>query len=119
LRLVALNDPWKGDMKGIDFINYQCQKEAYDSEVKGVFRAFLSSPIDKGVDLISIVKNPNAVIVNLKNDTLFPTWKSIFNRSTKLWNFNTRVKIFSGLPPPTIYSFNGQDVIQGELSEHW
>lgn len=103
-------------MKGINYIDYQCQKSAYDAGVSGVYRAFLSSPKHPGVDIIHSVKNDYDIIVNLKNETLFKSWKSIFKRTTKLWNFDDVMNTFSGKPPTFVYSFNGKNVIE---DDHW
>ncbi len=105
LRLIALNDPWSGNMNGIQFINFQCQREAYRSGVSGLFRAFLSSPKDR-MELSSIVKNPYDIIVNLKNETLYSNWGSIFKRT----------KFMENDAEKNLYSFNGKNVI---FDEHW
>lgn len=114
LRLVALNDPWSGDMRGIDHINYKCQQEAMDAKVDGVFRAFLST---RGVNIKSLGRNPNDIIVNLYNNTLFQSWDDVFRvnqkflrRNNELWNS------LKNNATSVLYSFNGKNVI---MDEHW
>ncbi|OXA64806.1 collagen alpha-1(XV) chain [Folsomia candida] len=114
LRLIALNDPWTGNMSGIDFINYECQKEAYESGVSGLFRSFLSFPKDNGMKISAIGKSPYDRIVNLKNETLYKTWKSIFKRSKVSESSKTTSN--NGTLFPYVYSFNGRNVI---LDDHW
>lgn len=101
-------------MSGIDFINYECQKEAYESGVSGLFRSFLSFPKDNGMKISAIGKSPYDRIVNLKNETLYKTWKSIFKRSKVSESSKTTSN--NGTLFPYVYSFNGRNVI---LDDHW
>lgn len=98
-------------MNGVHFINYQCQKESYESGVLGMFRAFLSSTKDD-MKISSIEKNRHDRIVNLKNETVFQNQASIFNRTR---SFKPDNSAENGLTP-YLYSFNGKNVI---LDLHW
>jgi len=103
-------------MNGLDHINYQCQKEAYEGNITGLYRVFLSS---KDSDLISIVKNPKDIIVNLKNQTLYKSWTDVFKRSVKFWNIAAEPVIGNSDPfllLPILYSFNGKNVL---MDSHW
>jgi hypothetical protein len=98
-------------MGGIDHINYQCQKEAYAANVTGIYRAFLSS---KTMDLPRLVKEPQDKVLNLYNETLFPSWASIFKRASKIQPPGPILSP-SG-HPGNIFSFDGKNVI---IDEHW
>jgi len=95
-------------MGGIDNINHQCQKEAYESNTAGIFRAFLSS---KEIDLPRLVKGKSDVIVNLKNETLYSSWKKIFDPASTIGPV-----IVENGTRQYLYSFDGRDVM---MDEHW
>lgn len=76
LRLVALNFPLTGNMRGISGVDLQCHHQAQVANLQGTFRAFLSSDTQS---LISVVKRTdrNLPLVNLKVSSRFllaPSW---------------------------------------------
>ncbi|XP_048448912.1 collagen alpha-1(XV) chain-like, partial [Rhincodon typus] len=100
LHLVALNTPLTGEMTGIRGADLQCFQQAREAGLQGTFRAFLTS---NNQDLISIVRRSDRIavpIVNLKGETLFYNWDSLFSGSGG--HFNAKVPI---------YSFQGQNVM--------
>lgn len=114
LRMVALNEPWSGNMQGIHNINYQCQKEAMDAKVDGIFRAFLSTT---GMHMKSLVRNRKDAIVNLYNKTLFQTWNDVFRLNHHFLRHNNELRNFLQSNASTVlFSFDGKNVI---LDDTW
>lgn len=106
---MALNEPYDGNMKGIDSINYQCYKEAMNEGINGVFRAFLST---WGMNLNDLVRNQQDTIVNLYNRTLFTTWADVFKTSSKIFSKSNALLGNTS----ALYSFNGKNVI---MDDNW
>uniref|UniRef100_A0A3B3HGT3 Collagen type XVIII alpha 1 chain a n=1 Tax=Oryzias latipes TaxID=8090 RepID=A0A3B3HGT3_ORYLA len=101
LRLIALNTPQSGNMKGIRGPDYLCFEQARAAGLRGTFRAFLSSKVQ---DLHTIVRHSDREkppIVNLKVRLLFDSWQSIFGESVS--------KMRKNVP---IYSFDGRDILR-------
>uniref|UniRef100_A0A670JQ71 Collagen alpha-1(XV) chain n=1 Tax=Podarcis muralis TaxID=64176 RepID=A0A670JQ71_PODMU len=96
LHLVALNTPFSGDMRA----DYQCFQQARAAGLLSTYRAFLSSHLQ---DLLTVVRKADRYhvpIVNLKGETLFSNWESIFSGNGG--QFDLRIPI---------YSFDGRDVM--------
>ncbi|NXP50079.1 COFA1 protein, partial [Heliornis fulica] len=96
LHLVALNLPLSGDMRA----DFQCFQQAQLAGLTSTYRAFLSSHLQ---DLATVVRKTDRYhlpIVNLKGETLFSNWESIFNGNGG--QFNTHVPI---------YSFDGRNIM--------
>uniref|UniRef100_A0A8C6ZGZ4 Collagen alpha-1(XV) chain n=1 Tax=Nothoprocta perdicaria TaxID=30464 RepID=A0A8C6ZGZ4_NOTPE len=96
LHLVALNLPLAGDMRA----DFQCFQQAQLAGLTSTYRAFLSSHLQ---DLATVVRKTdryNLPIVNLKGETLFSNWESIFNGNGGQFN-----------PHVPIYSFDGRNVM--------
>lgn len=86
-------------MRSIRGVDFQCFEQARKAGLHGTFRAFLSSRLQ---DLYSIVRKAdrlNVPIVNLKDETLFDSWESLYSGS------EGQMK-----PGARIYSFDGRDV---------
>lgn len=101
LRLIALNTPQSGNMRGIRGADFLCFQQARAVGLKGTFRAFLSSKLQ---DLYTIVRRSDRdsfPIVNLKDQVLFDSWESIFGDDA------SRIK--ENVP---IYSFDGRDILR-------
>uniref|UniRef100_A0A3P9HIA7 Collagenase NC10/endostatin domain-containing protein n=1 Tax=Oryzias latipes TaxID=8090 RepID=A0A3P9HIA7_ORYLA len=101
LRLIALNTPQSGNMKGIRGPDYLCFEQARAAGLRGTFRAFLSSKVQ---DLHTIVRHSDREkppIVNLKVRLLFDSWQSVFGESAS--------KMRKNVP---IYSFDGRDILR-------
>uniref|UniRef100_A0A669QFS9 Collagen type XV alpha 1 chain n=1 Tax=Phasianus colchicus TaxID=9054 RepID=A0A669QFS9_PHACC len=96
LHLVALNLPFSGDMRA----DFQCFQQAQQAGLMTTYRAFLSSHLQ---DLVTVVRKAdryNLPIVNLKGETLFNNWESIFNGNGGQFNIHV-----------PIYSFDGRNVM--------
>ncbi|XP_048373641.1 collagen alpha-1(XVIII) chain-like [Sphaerodactylus townsendi] len=108
LRLVALNVPLTGNMNGIRGADFQCYRQAQETQLYGTFRALLATPTQ---DLVSLVKRTDRdrPVVNLKGELLAKSWSSLFSDSGALY-FNTL-----GVP---IYTFSGHDVMMDPTWPH-
>ncbi|OXB52976.1 hypothetical protein ASZ78_011727, partial [Callipepla squamata] len=96
LHLVALNSPFSGDMRA----DFHCFQQAQQAGLMTTYRAFLSSHLQ---DLVTVVRKTdryNLPIVNLKGETLFNNWESIFNGNGGEFNIHV-----------PIYSFDGRNVM--------
>lgn len=99
-------------MHGIDFINYQCQKEAMDAKLVGIFRAFLSTA---GVNITSLILNRNDTILNLYNRTLFENKRKLF-RTGRRFLEDRQDALVQLHGKDSLYSFDGKHVI---LDQNW
>lgn len=130
LHLVALNNPLKGDMRGIRGADFQCYQQARSMGLTSTYRAFLSSHLQ---DLATIVRKADRTdmpVVNLRVRThpCFHRWppeQSPSNRSVCVCVcvlcqgevlFHSWMSIFSGNggtfnPSIPIYSFDGRNVM--------
>lgn len=125
LHLVALNNPLKGDMRGIRGADFQCYQQARSMGLTSTYRAFLSSHLQ---DLATIVRKADRTdmpVVNLrvsthpcfhyyhwvsspqmppclicKGEVLFSSWMSIFSGNGGTFN-----------PSVPVYSFDGRNVM--------
>lgn len=61
--MVALNEPFTGDLKGQ--ADYQCYRQARRAGLKGDFRAFLSSRV-QNIDSLVRFSDRDFPVVNLK-----------------------------------------------------
>uniref|UniRef100_A0A8B9EVA8 Collagen alpha-1(XV) chain-like protein n=1 Tax=Amazona collaria TaxID=241587 RepID=A0A8B9EVA8_9PSIT len=95
LHLVALNLPSSGDIRA----DFQCFQQAQLAGLTSTYRAFLSSHLQ---DLVTVVRKTDRhlPIVNLKGETLFSNWNSIFNGNGGQFNIHV-----------PIYSFDGRNVM--------
>lgn len=103
LRLIALNFPLTGNMRGISGVDLQCHQQAQEANLQGTFQAFLSWDTQS---LISFVKRTdrNLPLVNLKGQLLAKSWNSLFTKHG-ISDFNTKEN--------PIYAFNGLNVMTG------
>ncbi|CAF88614.1 unnamed protein product, partial [Tetraodon nigroviridis] len=100
LHLVALNNPLKGDMRGIRGADFQCYQQARAMGLTSTYRAFLSSHLQ---DLATIVRKADRTdmpVVNLRGEVLFSSWMSIFSGNGGTFD-----------PSVPIYSFDGRNVM--------
>uniref|UniRef100_A0A8D0G7X3 Collagen alpha-1(XV) chain n=1 Tax=Sphenodon punctatus TaxID=8508 RepID=A0A8D0G7X3_SPHPU len=96
LHLVALNTAHSGNVRA----DYQCFQQARAAGLTSTYRAFLSSHLQ---DLSTVVRKADRYslpIVNLKGETLFQNWESIFSGNGGQFNFQV-----------PIYSFEGRNVL--------
>ncbi|XP_037078278.1 collagen alpha-1(I) chain-like isoform X2 [Pollicipes pollicipes] len=103
LRLAALNEPHHGDKMGLRGFDYECYRQARRSNLHSTFRALLSSRT-QNLDSIVRTEDRTLPVVNIKGDLLFESWKSIYKGDGGV--FAQR---------PTVYSFDGKDVLQDAL----
>ncbi|XP_074601335.1 uncharacterized protein LOC141855275 isoform X2 [Brevipalpus obovatus] len=104
LRLIALDQPYHGDLRGIRGADYECHRQANRYNVKGIFRAFLASRLHN-LDTIVRSQDSNLPVINLKGEIMFNSWREIFTGSGAP---------FSSFP--RIYSFDGRNVL---LDSRW
>ncbi|KAG8335310.1 biological adhesion [Homalodisca vitripennis] len=95
--MVALNEPFTGDLKGQ--ADYQCYRQARRAGLRSKFRAFLSS---RAQNIDSLVRFTDRVlpVVNLKGDVLFNSWQNMFSGEGAYFP-----------QPPRIYSFSGKNIM--------
>ena len=86
--MVALNQPYSGDMHGIRGVDYECYRQSRRYNIKGTFRAFLASRL-QNLDSIVRMQDAKLPIVNLK-----VSW-SILTKSVTSKNTN-HTKNYSG-----------------------
>ncbi|KAK4876611.1 hypothetical protein RN001_009117 [Aquatica leii] len=106
LRMVALNEPYTGDIHGVRGADYSCYREARRAGLRGTFRAFLSSRVQ---DIESIVRpaDRKLPVSNTRGEILFNSWGEIFNGDGAVFvNF------------PRIFSFNGKNVMSDVTWPH-
>lgn len=65
LRMAALNEPYSGDMHGVRGADHACYRQAQRANMRGTFRAFISSRVQ---DLDSIVRpaDRNLPVINTR-----------------------------------------------------
>ncbi|XP_046637403.1 collagen alpha-1(XV) chain-like isoform X3 [Daphnia pulicaria] len=103
LRLVALNEPLTGNMGGIQRVDYACYRQARQAGLRGTFRAFLASRVQK---IDKIVRPPyrGYPVINLRGEMLFRTWNDLFHgRSASELSPARRLR-------HDIYSFNNRNI---------
>lgn len=100
LRIAALNEPYSGNMHGVQSVDYSCHRQSQRAGLHGMFKAFLSSRLS---NLKTIVheSDRDLPVVNIKGDVLFNSWKDIFAEDGGAFIS----------PQPRIYSFNGKNVL--------
>jgi collagen type XVIII alpha len=100
LRMVALDKPMGGSMRGIRGADYECHRQARRSGLSGTYRAFLSSDTQNLNSIIYYSKDRQIPVVNSRNQVLFGSWNEIVNGSGASFNGGS-----------TIYSFDGRDIM--------
>ncbi|KAH7637472.1 collagenase-like protein [Dermatophagoides farinae] len=98
LRLVALNQPYTGDMHGVRDVDYECFRQSRRANLKGTFRAFITSRV-QNLDSLVRARDSRLPVVNMKDELLFNQVRDMFTG----W----------GAPfpyPPKIYSFDGRNI---------
>lgn len=70
LHLVALNNPLKGDMRGIRGADFQCYQQARSMGLTSTYRAFLSSHLQDLATIVRKVDRTDMPVVNLRVRTL-------------------------------------------------
>ncbi|CAD5210224.1 unnamed protein product [Bursaphelenchus xylophilus] len=93
LHLIALNELYRGDMRGIRGADLECYRQARRSGFKTTFRAFLSSKV-QDLNKIVFFDDRKYPVVNVRGDRLFDSWESLFTGKA---------------PQAKILSFNGID----------
>ena len=93
-------------------VDFQCIRQARQAHFKGSFRGFLAPTTsgagairDAAVSLESLVRyrNRQLPVVNSKGETLFHSWKSIFEENEE-----------TGRRMADIYSFSGKNVMRDD-----
>ncbi|XP_050420760.1 collagen alpha-1(XVIII) chain-like [Adelges cooleyi] len=99
LRIAALNEPYSGNMHGVQSVDYSCYRQSRRAGLHGAFKAFLSSRLS---NLKTIVheSDTDLPVVNIKGDVLFNSWKDIFTENGAFTSHQ-----------PRIYSFSGKNVL--------
>ncbi|XP_025195746.1 collagen alpha-1(XVIII) chain-like isoform X2 [Melanaphis sacchari] len=99
LRIAALNEPYSGNMHGVQSVDYSCYRQSQRAGLHGAFKAFLSSRLN---NLKTIVheSDRDLPVVNIKGDVLFNSWKDIFSEKGAFIS-----------QQPRIYSFSGKNVL--------
>ncbi|XP_050545563.1 collagen alpha-1(XVIII) chain-like isoform X2 [Daktulosphaira vitifoliae] len=99
LRVAALNEPYSGNMHGVQSVDYSCYRQSRRAGLHGAFKAFLSS---RNNNLKTIVheSDRDLPLVNIKGDVLFNSWKDVFTENGEFLSHQ-----------PKIYSFNGKNVL--------
>ncbi|KRY85055.1 Collagen alpha-1(XV) chain [Trichinella pseudospiralis] len=98
LHLIALNDPFTGNMHGVRGADFACYHQARAAGFTTTFRAFVSSQVQ---DLDKIVHHSDrgTPVVNLRGQVLFNSWDDMFRDGGAFFSLNT-----------PIYSFDRKDV---------
>ncbi|XP_025409484.1 collagen alpha-1(XVIII) chain-like isoform X1 [Sipha flava] len=99
LRIAALNEPYSGNMHGVQSVDYSCYRQSQRAGLHGAFKAFLSSRLN---NLKTIVheSDRDLPVVNIKGDVLFNSWNDIFTENGAFIS-----------QQPRIYSFSGKNVL--------
>ncbi|KAF5301759.1 hypothetical protein FQR65_LT08742 [Abscondita terminalis] len=106
LRMVALNEPYTGDIHGVRGADYSCYREARRAGLRGTFRAFLSSRV-QDIDAIVRPVDRKLPVSNTRGEILFNSWGEMFNGDGAVFvNF------------PRIFSFNGKNVMSDVTWPH-
>ncbi len=100
LHLIALNEPFNGDMHGVRGADFACYHQARAAGFTTTFRAFLSSQV-QDLDKIVHYGDQHSPVVNLRGDRLFTSWRALFSDSPGRFD-----------PAVPIYSFNRRQVLQ-------
>ncbi|GFR98409.1 collagen alpha 1(Xviii) chain [Elysia marginata] len=98
--MLALNKPLAGSMRGIRGADHECYRQARRNNLRGTYRAFLSSATQDLNSIIYYSRDRQVPIVNARNQILFDSWEKITDGSGAY--FNDKVPI---------YSFNGDDIM--------
>lgn len=64
-RLIALDQPYSGDLHGVRGADYECYRQANYYGIKGTFKAFLASR-QQNLDTIVRPENYDNPVINLK-----------------------------------------------------
>uniref|UniRef100_A0A1Y1L8H1 Thrombospondin-like N-terminal domain-containing protein n=2 Tax=Photinus pyralis TaxID=7054 RepID=A0A1Y1L8H1_PHOPY len=106
LRMIALNEPFTGDIHGVRGADYSCYRESRRAGLRGTFRAFLSSRV-QDVDAIVRPADRKLPVTNSRGEILFNSWGEIFNGGGAVFtNF------------PRVFSFNGKNVMSDVTWPH-
>lgn len=100
LRLAALNEPYSGNLHGTRGADFSCYRQAVRAGIVGNFKAFLSTRIQSLQGLVSYA-HWDVPIANIKGETIYRSWKDLFDTNGEL-----------SYQSPRLYSFNGRDVVQ-------
>ncbi|KAH9414017.1 Structural molecule [Dermatophagoides pteronyssinus] len=98
LRLVALNQPYTGDMHGVRDVDYECFRQSRRANLKGTFRAFITSRV-QNLDSLVRPRDTRLPVVNLKDELLFNQVRDMFTGWSAPFPY-----------PPKIYSFDGRNI---------
>ncbi|KAG5682062.1 hypothetical protein PVAND_011447 [Polypedilum vanderplanki] len=109
LRLIALNEPYSGNLQGLRNADLNCHRQARRSGLMGNFRAFLSTRI-QNLDSLIKPEDRELPITNLRGDVLFNSFNAIFN--------NNAQGIFLSSNSPRIISFSGKNVMNDNTWPH-
>lgn len=99
LRMAALNQPYTGDMHGVRGADYECYRQSRRANLRGTFRAFLTSRV-QNLESIVRFRDANLPVVNIKGEVIFNSWKDLFTGEGGSFPY-----------PPRIYSFDGRNIL--------
>ncbi|VDO80389.1 unnamed protein product [Haemonchus placei] len=101
IHLIALNEPFDGNMHGMRGADLQCYRQSRMAGFTTTFRAMLSSDVQ---DMLRIVHTADwdTPVVNIRGEHLFASWRAVLNDGQR----STR----------PLYSFSRHDVL---TERHW
>lgn len=97
--MIALNEPWNGNLNGVRGIDLACYKQAREFGFTTTFRAFLSSRVQDLNKIVHFSDRHQSPIVNLRGEFISSSFDTLFNN-----NAHSHV---------LIYSFNGENITYG------
>jgi len=111
LRMAALNEPYSGDMHGVRGADHACYRQAQRANMRGTFRAFISSRVQ---DLDSIVRpaDRNLPVINTRV-------RFFKNTASLLCKYFPKIKSLTFVPRVTFFLNPGKNyLLEREDSYH-
>lgn len=97
--MIALNEPWNGNLNGVRGIDLACYKQAREAGFTTTFRAFVSSRVQDLNKIVHFSDRHQSQIVNLRGESFANSFDAIFENSA-----HSHV---------LLYSFNGKNITYG------
>ncbi|KAI1708279.1 collagenase NC10 and endostatin domain-containing protein [Ditylenchus destructor] len=101
IHLIALNEPYNGDFRGVRGADLACYKAARQAGFDTTFRAFISSHVQDVNKIVHFDDRQSTPVVNLRGERLFDSWNALFDGTAH-----------SHVP---LYSFNRRDIYTDEF----
>lgn len=99
MHLIALNEPWNGDLNGVRGIDLACYKQARQAGFTTTFRAFISSRVQDLNKIVHFSDRHQTPVVNLRGELLANSFDALFDDGA-----HSHVML---------YSFNSQNITYG------